>query len=182
MKTSRGGTDPPLLIYFPGGTAQRLPPHRVFAYRQSSASGKRSRGYSGHPRAKGFPKSIAFDEAKTRNGQPSPAGGRRYAPARTDPPQRSFLLNRARPVFFSARSKRKWGAHCLGQRRIPRARIGVHCRRQPGIPPFDETDRKGAPASRPGPFSKEILISSHAAPSCASHDPESTSASAGSWA
>ena len=27
--------------------------------------------------------------------------------------KRSFLLDRARPVFFSARAKRKWGVHCL---------------------------------------------------------------------
>ena len=26
--------------------------------------------------------------------------------------KRSFLLDRARPVFFSARPKRKWGVHC----------------------------------------------------------------------
>ena len=29
--------------------------------------------------------------------------------------KRSFLLDRARPVFFSARPKRKWGAHCCRQ-------------------------------------------------------------------
>ena len=42
---------------------------------QGSASGKRKAGYPGPPRAQGFPKSIAFDEATARNGQPSPAGG-----------------------------------------------------------------------------------------------------------
>ena len=34
--------------------------------------------------------------------------------------RRPFLLDRARPVFFSARSKRKWGAHCRRQAGIPR--------------------------------------------------------------
>ena len=38
----------------------------------------------------------------------------RRAEARTrrSASKRSFLLDRARPVFFSARPKRKWGVHC----------------------------------------------------------------------
>ena len=36
--------------------------------------------------------------------------GGTYVPERDK--KRSFLLDRARPVFFSARPKRKWGVHC----------------------------------------------------------------------
>ena len=43
--------------------------------------------YPRPPRAGGFPKGRAFPSLTTaRNSQPSPAGGRRSAPARTDPP------------------------------------------------------------------------------------------------
>ena len=35
--------------------------------------------------------------------------------------RRSFLLDRARPVFFSARAKRKWGVHSAGKAGKPRA-------------------------------------------------------------
>ena len=79
----------------------------------ASGSEKRSRMYPKLPRAGGFPKGSAFPSlTAARDSQPSPAGGRRSALAQTDPPKRSFLLDRARPVFFSARPKRKWGVHC----------------------------------------------------------------------
>src|SRR5699024_8607814 len=71
--------------------------------------------------------------SETRNGQPSPAGGRRFAQAQTDPPKRLFLVDRARPVLFVARPKREWGAHCFGQRRFPPPER-AHCRQQPGTP------------------------------------------------
>ena len=61
-----------------------------------SGSGDQRRGYPGLPRAEGFPKGRAFPSlTAARDGQPSPAGGRRSALARTDPPKRFFLLDRA---------------------------------------------------------------------------------------
>ena len=103
----------------PAFTAREAPAESPAKY-QGSASGKRRAGYPGPPRAKGFPKGSAFDEAETRNGQPSPAGGRRYALARTDPPWRFFLLDRPRPVLFLSRTKREWGVESSGDHRIPR--------------------------------------------------------------
>ena len=65
------------------------------------------------PRAGGFPKGRTFPSlTSTRERQPSPAGGRRSAPAQTDPPKRFFSLDRARPVSLLARPKEKWGVHC----------------------------------------------------------------------
>ena len=64
---------------------------------------------------------------------PPAAGGTRSA--RTDPPKRFFLLDRARPILFLARPKREWGAHCPGQRRFPRARMGA-CPREPRESPI----------------------------------------------
>ena len=84
----------------------------------ASGSEKRSRMYPQLPRAGGFPKSRAFPSlTSTRERQPSPAGGRRSALAQTDPPKRSFLLDRARPVFFSARPRqdRKENGGCIAQ-------------------------------------------------------------------
>ena len=53
------------------------------------------------------PKGTAFPSLITaRDCQPSPAGGRRYALARTDPPQRFFLLDRARPVCLRPKCRR----------------------------------------------------------------------------
>ena len=54
---------------------------------RASGSEKRSRMYPRLPRAGGFPKGSAFPSLTTaRDRQPSPAGGRRSAPAQTDPP------------------------------------------------------------------------------------------------
>ena len=75
-----------------------------------SGSGDQRRGYPGLPRAEGFPKGSAFPSlTAAREGQPSPAGGRRSALARTDPPKRFFLLDHPRPVLFLSRTKREWG-------------------------------------------------------------------------
>ena len=53
------------------------------------------------PRAEGFSKGRAFPSlTAARDSQPSPAGGRRSAPAQTDPPKRLFLFHRARRIFF----------------------------------------------------------------------------------
>ena len=79
----------------------------------ASGSEKRSWMYPRPPRAEGFPKSRAFPSlTAARDRQPSPAGGRRSAPAQTDPPKRFFSLDRARPVSLLARPKEKWGVHC----------------------------------------------------------------------
>ena len=46
---------------------------------------------------------------------PTPVARRREragAPLHRSASKRPFLLDRARPVFFSARPKRKWGVHC----------------------------------------------------------------------
>ena len=56
---------------------------------QQPASGSENRRsmYPSLPRAKGFPKGRTFPSlTSTRECQPSPAGGRRSAPAQTDPP------------------------------------------------------------------------------------------------
>ena len=119
----RGGCRIELLLFYPQGV-RRI---RKRQSRQRLRSRCRSRSRAEEPaaakigagcillppRAKGFPKGRAFPSlTAARERQPSPAGGRRSAPAQTDPPKRSFLLDRARPVFFSARPKRKWGVHC----------------------------------------------------------------------
>ena len=109
-----------------GGNLGVLDDTLVFSFRlrcpgiePGSASGKRREQYPGLPRAKGFPKGKSFPSLTSiRNSQPSPAGGRRAAPAQTDPPRRFFLLDRPRPVLFLSRTKREWGVHCPGQRRV----------------------------------------------------------------
>ena len=65
-----------------------------------SGSEKRSCMYPRFPRAKGFPKGIAFPSLiAARNSQLSLAGGRRSAPAQTDPPN-IFSFDRVRPFSF----------------------------------------------------------------------------------
>ena len=72
-----------------------------FHQQPASGSEKRSKGYPRFPRAKGFPKGRAFPSlTAARDCQPSPAGGRRSAPAQSDPPKRLFLFHRARRIFF----------------------------------------------------------------------------------
>ena len=61
------------------------------------------------PVPKVSPRAPRLIKAPTRNGQPSLAGGRRYALARTDPPWRSFLLDRARPVCLRPKCRRSCG-------------------------------------------------------------------------
>ena len=64
------------------------------------------------PRAGGFPKGRAFPPlTSARECQPSPAGGRRSAPAQTDPPNIFSFPPGAAHFLFDV-SKRKWGAHC----------------------------------------------------------------------
>ena len=63
------------------------------------------------PRAKGLPKGRAFPSlTAARDRQPSPAGGRRSAPAQTDPPNIFSFPPGAAHFLFDV-SKRKWGAH-----------------------------------------------------------------------
>ena len=98
-----------------GGRRGRCP-HRPVAEasinHRASGSENRRRMYPRPPRTGSFPKGIAFPSlTAARDSQLSPAGGRRSALAQTDPPKRFFSLDRARPVFFSARPKRKWGVH-----------------------------------------------------------------------
>ena len=81
---------------------------------RASGSEKRSWMYPRLPRAGGFPKGRAFPSlTAARDSQPSPAGGRRSAPAQTDPPKRLFLFHRARRILFLGKTKR-------GPRRAPR--------------------------------------------------------------
>ena len=61
-------------------------PRRPASTTKAAPAERGGQGYPGFPRANVFPKGTAFNEAETREGQPSPAGGRRYALARTDPP------------------------------------------------------------------------------------------------
>ena len=59
-------------------------------------------------------------------GTDTPTPVARGGPLHRSAPKRPFLLDRARPVFFSARRKRKWGVHPAGQapcgNRYPRGR------------------------------------------------------------
>ena len=82
----------------PGGRRGRCP-HRpvaeAFINHRASGSEKRSWMDPRLPRAKGFPKDGAFPSLTAAwNRQPS-AGGRRSAPAQTDPPKHFFSLDRA---------------------------------------------------------------------------------------
>ena len=63
------------------------------------------------PGCGGFPKGGAFPPlTAARDCQPSPAGGRRSAPAQTDPPNIFSFPPGAAHFLFDV-SKRKWGAH-----------------------------------------------------------------------
>ena len=77
----------------------------------ASGSENRRSMYPSLPRAKGFPKGRTFPSlTSTRECQPSPAGGRRSAPAQTDPPNIFSFPPGAAHFLFDV-SKRKWGAH-----------------------------------------------------------------------
>ena len=128
-RVCRSGTDFGAIIGRPALLAPLTLPGRT----RAAPAERGGRGIRDFPGPMVSPRGTRLMRTTTRNDQPSPAGGRRDALAQPAPPWRSFLLDRARPVFFSARSKRKWGAYCLGQRRFP-APERAHCRRQPGIP------------------------------------------------
>ena len=82
----------------PGGRRGRCL-YRQLPRGTASGSEKRSWMYPGHPRAEGFPKGRAFPSlTAARDCQPSPAGGRRSAPAQTDPP-RHFFFSTGRGAF-----------------------------------------------------------------------------------
>ena len=102
-----------------GADALVGPRHPSVTARAAPAERER-KGIRDFPGLEDSPGASRFIGTSTRNGQPSSAGGRRYALARTDPPQRFFLLDRARPVLFLSRTKREWGAHCRQQPGIPR--------------------------------------------------------------
>ena len=58
-------------------------------------------------------KSIACPKARPNRSRHRYADPRqRGGPLHRSASKRPFLLDRARPVFFSARPKRKWGVHC----------------------------------------------------------------------
>ena len=76
-----------------------------------SGSGDQRRGYPGLPRAEGFPKGRAFPSlTAARDGQPSPAGGRRSALARTDPPKRFFSLGPCNRAAVGGSAALRWTA------------------------------------------------------------------------
>ena len=78
----------------------------------ASGSENRRSGYPRFPRARGLPKDRAFPSLTAAwDSQPSPAGGRRSAPAQTDPPNIFSFPPGAAHFLFDV-SKRKWGAHC----------------------------------------------------------------------
>ena len=78
---------------------------------RASGSENRRRMYPKLPRDGAFPKGRAFPSlTSTRECQPSPAGGRRSAPAQTDPPNIFSFPPGAAHFLFDV-SKRKWGAH-----------------------------------------------------------------------
>ena len=69
------------------------------------------KGIRDFPGLEDSPGASRFIGTSTRNGQPSPAGGRRDALARTDPPKRFFLLDR--PL------RSRWRLCRLRMRRTP---------------------------------------------------------------
>ena len=99
----------------PGGCRGRCP-HRPVAEasinHQASGSENRRGMYPRLPRAKGLPRGSAFPSlTAARDRQPSPAGGRRSALARTDPPNIFSFPPGAAHFLFDV-SKRKWGRIC----------------------------------------------------------------------
>ena len=86
-------------------------PLHQFPRGTASGSEKRSWMYPGHPRAEGFPKGRAFPSlTAARDCQPSPAGGRRAAPAQADPPNMFSFPPGAAHSLFGATKKRMGGA------------------------------------------------------------------------
>ena len=114
----------------------------------ASGSEKRSWMYPELPRAEGFPKGRAFPSlTAARDSQPSPAGGRRSAPAQTDPPKRLFLFHRARRILFLGKTKKRMG----GASRMDNAPCGsrspVAAARRPPHPSQGHISRRH-PAAR----------------------------------
>ena len=72
-------------------------------------------------------------------------------------PKRPFLLDRARPVFFSARPKRKWGAHCpainIAAIRQPNGWHSAGRRGHRPIPPAADTSAHPSPPPGGPPLS-----------------------------
>ena len=102
----------------------------------SSTTGQRQRKekqlYPKLPQAGGLPKGWAFPSlTAASDSQPSPAGGRRSAPAQTDPPNIFSFPPGAAHFLFDV-SKRKWGVQWTGYHhsRIPRA---AACRPLQGV-------------------------------------------------
>ena len=85
----------------------------------------------------------------------SAAPRRAEARTRRSASKRSFLLDRARPVFFSTRGKRKWGVHPAGPApcgsRIPRGRrTAAHPMFPPHVAPPQQIVRGNAEIVRQG--------------------------------
>ena len=129
------------------GEIPRLPrrgrcPHRPIAEApvncQASGSEKRSRDNAMTTPTTSAPSATGRQLQKSQKSIACPKAGQnrrlhrsadpRRAEARTrrSASKRSFLLDRAQPVFFSTRGKRKWGVHPAGPApcgsRIPRGR------------------------------------------------------------
>ena len=102
MKTSRGGTDPPLLIYFPGGTAQRLPPQQPPSQRQRKEEDPVSGPSPGKQHPQGRRVSWRLPR-ETANHPPPAAGGTRLR----GPTRRSVLFFWTGRGPFSFRQDRK---------------------------------------------------------------------------
>ena len=92
----------PLRYALPGRLSRPRPSSaRCGGFHQPPASGSENQRsvYPRLPRAEGFPKGRAFPSlTAARDCQPSPAGGRRSAPAQTDPP-RHFFFSTGRGAF-----------------------------------------------------------------------------------
>ncbi len=99
-------TGPPLIPSCRG----RRPRRPAFTARPAPAE-KGGKGIRALPGPKVSPRAPRFIKATTRECQLSLAGGRRYALARTDPPQRFFLLDR--PL------RSRWRLCRLRMRRTP---------------------------------------------------------------
>ena len=113
-------------------------PRRPASTTKAAPAERGGQGYPGFPRANVFPKGTAFNEAETREGQLSSAGGMEvracadrpaaaffsFGPSTAQPLAALPLTDaayplRVRPVFFLSRTKRKWGVESRGDHRIP---------------------------------------------------------------
>ena len=106
-RRSGGHTSPPLIPSCRGRRPRR--PASSADNRQASASGKRTQGYPGPPRAQGFPKSSAFYQSYYKRVPTFPRRRPEVRACADRPAEAFFLLDRARPVCLRPKCRRSCG-------------------------------------------------------------------------